>query len=275
MASTHVAVVKPAQRLPKPDFKTLWNNRELAYFISWRDIKIRYKQSLVGFGWAIFQPLISMIVFTLVFERVADVPSEGVPYAVFVLSGLMPWTFFSNAVAWTSHCLTSNSALVTKVYFPRLILPISGVLTWVFDLGIYFLLMVGTMLVYGVSLRPTMLLFPVLVVYVIITALSVGLWLSALNVKYRDVGHVTGFLISMWLFLTPVIYPGAEIPDGPLKILYSLNPMVGVVESFRWAMLGTEQPGSFLLPSTLAMLCLLVSGLLFFLRTEQSFADVI
>jgi lipopolysaccharide transport system permease protein len=276
MATTHVTVVEPAQRWPKPNFKSLWKDRELAYFVSWRDIKIRYKQSLVGFGWAIFQPLVSMIVFTLVFDRIANVPSEeDVPYEVFVLSGLMAWTFFQNAVTWTSHTLVSNAALVTKVYFPRLLLPISGVLTWVFDLGIYFLLMLGTMLVFGVSFRPTLLLFPLLVVYVTLTALSVGLWLSALNVKFRDVGHVTPYFISIWLFLTPVIYPGTEIPSGIVRLVYSLNPMVGVVESFRWAMLGTPLQSSFLLPSILAMFLLLVSGLLFFLRTEQNFADVI
>lgn len=273
--SEEIVVIKPPRRWPRPDLKALWRHRDLAYFLSWRDVKIRYKQTLVGFGWAVFQPLISMVVFTIVFNRVTTIPSEGIPYPVFVLAGLVPWTYFANAVAWSSHSLVSNIPLVTKVYFPRILLPVSGIVTWAFDLGVYLVLLFATMGAYGIMPRPTALLVPLLFLFVGVTALSIGLWTSALNVRYRDVGYAMPFMISLWLFVTPVIYPGTQVPEGLLRFVYSLNPMTGVVEAFRWALLGTSPPGTFVGPSLLAVLALLVSGWIYFLRTEQSFADVI
>lgn len=270
-----LVVVEPPEKWPRPHFRTLWQNRDLAYFLSWRDVKIRYKQSLIGIGWAVIQPLLSMIAFTVVFDRVANVPSAGFPYAVFVLSGLIPWIFFSNSVSFASLSLVGNMSLVTKVYFPRILLPISGVLTWSIDLAISFVLLLGVMLLYGVTPPLTVLLVPFLAFLILLVALSVSLLLSALNVEYRDVRHMLPFMIQLWLFVTPVIYPSSAV-EGSFAFVYGLNPMVGTIDAFRWAVLGTPAPDlTFLIPSFGMVLLLLVAGGFYFLKAEQRFADVI
>ena len=277
MLSTELVVVEPARRWPKPEGRALWRHRDLAYFLSWRDIKVRYKQSLIGFGWALLQPLASMLVFTLIFSKVGNVPSDGFPYPVFVLSGIVPWTFFSNSLQTSGSSLVANMPLVTKVYFPRVILPISGAFNSVVDFFIATLLLVVVMLFYGIGLRVTMLLLPVLGVLIIVAALGPGFWLAALVVRYRDIQQILPFLISMWLFLTPVVYPGNVLAAGGLLgVIYSLNPMVGVIELFRWAMIGAPFPPiTFIAPSLAMTIILFVTGFVYFMRTEQSFADVI
>jgi len=275
--SSEVVVVEPPKKWPKPQLRTVFGHRDLAYFLSWRDIKIRYKQSLIGFGWAVLQPLGSMLALTLAFHKLANVSSEGVPYPVFVLPGIIPWSFFANAVAYSSSSLTSNLPLITKVYFPRVILPISAVMVWVVDLGIATLLMFGMMAIYGIPPKSTALLLPLIALFVQLAALGFGLWLSAINVKYRDVQHTLPFLMQLWFFLTPVIYAGGVLTgSGPLRLIYGLNPMVGAIELFRWAAIGTPAPPiAFVAPSVAVVVTLLITGWIYFMKTEQAFADVI
>ena len=277
LLSTELVVVEPARRWPKLEGKSLWRHRDLAFFLSWRDIKVRYKQSLIGFGWALLQPLASMLVFTLIFSKVGNISSEGFPYPVFVLSGIVPWNFFAASLQSSSSSLLGNMPLVTKVYFPRVILPTAGAFVSVVDFFIATLLLIVVMLFYGIVPRVSMLLLPVLVFLIIVTALGPGFWLAALVVKYRDIQQILPFLISMWLFLTPVVYPGNVLAaSGLLRVVYSLNPMVGVVELFRWAVIGAPLPPiTFIAPSMATMIILFVTGYVYFLRTEQSFADVI
>lgn len=276
--STEVVVVEPRERWPKPHLRALWNHRDLAYFLSWRDVRVRYRQSLIGIGWAVLQPLASVLAFTLVFSRIGQIPSEGFPYPVFVLSGLIPWAYFSAATMASSYSLVGNIPLITKVYFPRAILPISGVTVGLLDLGIATLLLLLMMAAYGILPEATVLLLPVLVLYVLFVALGVGLWLSAFNVKYRDVQQTLPFLMQLWFFLTPVIYPGAalETASTVFQVIYALNPMVGAVELFRWAMIGTPPPPvTVFAPSIAVTLGLVLTGWIYFAKAEQDFADVI
>jgi lipopolysaccharide transport system permease protein len=276
MSAPEAAVtVEPPQRWPRPQLTALWRSRELIYFLVWRDVKVRYKQTTIGIGWAIIQPVVSMTIFTLFFGKLAGVPSNGVPYPVFVLAGLIPWNYFASAVSGCSNSLVRDVSLISKVYFPRTVLPMASVLTGLLDLAISLGVLAIFMAIFRIPIRPTVLLVLPLVVFLIATALSVGIWFAAINVRYRDVGYVVPFLIQVWLFLTPVIYPANLVPEGPLRILYALNPMVGVVVSFRWALVGGPPPGPLLLLSVIVVLLLLVSGWINFMRTEQSFADVI
>ncbi|HEY7282274.1 MAG TPA: ABC transporter permease [Actinomycetota bacterium] len=272
-----LVVVEPAQRWPKLEGKSLWRHRDLAYFMSWRDIKVRYKQSLIGFGWALLQPLVSMVVFTLVFSKVGHVSSQGVPYPVFVLAGIVPWNLFSNALQGSGASMVANMPLVTKVYFPRVILPVSGALTCLVDFLVATLLLLVVMLYYGVVPQPTALLLPFLALLILVTALGVGFWAAALVVKYRDIQQILPFLVSIWLFLTPVVYPGNLLTSsGILRVIYSLNPMVGVVELFRWALVGVPlPPATLVVPSFITTIVLFTTGFVYFTKTEQSFADVI
>jgi homopolymeric O-antigen transport system permease protein len=276
MSAPEAAVtVEPPQRWPRPQLTALWRSRELIYFLVWRDVKVRYKQTTIGIGWAIIQPVVSMTIFTLFFGKLAGVPSNGVPYPIFVLAGLIPWNYFASAVSGCSNSLVRDVSLISKVYFPRTVLPMASVLTGLLDLAISLGVLAIFMAIFRIPIRPTVLLVLPLVVFLIATALSVGIWFAAINVRYRDVGYVVPFLIQVWLFLTPVIYPANLVPEGPLRILYALNPMVGVVVSFRWALVGGPPPGPLLLLSVIVVLLLLVSGWINFMRTEQSFADVI
>lgn len=252
----------------------LWEYRELLYFLTWRDIKVRYKQTFLGVAWAIIQPFFTMVVFSLFFGRLAEVPSDGIPYPIFSYAALLPWTFFANGLAQSSNSIINSANLVKKVYFPRLIVPISGVLSGLPDFVLAFLILVGMMAFYG--LFPTLasiIWLPLFLLLALVTALAVGFWLSALNAQYRDVRYAIPFLTQFWLFATPVAYP-ASLLDEPWRTLYGINPMVGVVEGFRWALLGAgNPPGPMVLVSSLAAVTLLVTGAFYFRRMEKTMAD--
>lgn len=257
------------------DFRSLWEYRELVYFMAWRDVKTRYKQTVLGVAWALLQPVLTMMVFWVIFSRFARVPSDGMPYPLFAFLGLLPWTYFSQAVARSGTGLVGNSNLIGKVYFPRLVIPLAAVITPAVDLLLSFVVLIPLMLWYGVVPSLTILTLPVFFLGAFATALGVGTWLSALNVKYRDVGHVIPFVVQIWMYAAPVIYPLSLVPER-WQALYSLNPMVGVIVGFRWAIAGGEPPNLAAgLVSAVAVLALLVSGLVYFRRTEREFADVI
>lgn len=270
-----VVRIRPSAGWRALDFGELWQYRDLMYFLAWRDVKVRYKQTALGVAWAILQPLAAMVVFTVFLGALVHVPSDGLPYALFAYVGLLPWTFFANAAAGASSSLVANTNLVAKVYFPRLAIPIAAVLAGLVDLGIGLVLLIGLLLFFGVSPGAGLLLLPVFVGLTVLTALAVGIWLSALDVQYRDVRYAIPFLIQVWLFATPVVYPASVVPEQ-YRPLYGLNPMAGVVEAFRWALLGRNDfPGPILAVSTLVLAVVLVTGLFYFRRMERSFADVI
>jgi lipopolysaccharide transport system permease protein len=256
----------------------LWEYRELLYFLTWRDIKVRYKQTVLGAAWAILQPLLTMAVFYLFFSRLANVPSDDKPYPLFCFAGLVPWTFFANGLTQSSNSLVGSANLIGKVYFPRLTIPIATVLSGAVDLVLAFLVLLVMMACYQLSGYPIaltvhMLWLPLLLLLALVTSLGVGLWLSALNVRFRDVRYVVPFLAQTWMFATPVAYASSGLPE-PWRSLNGLNPMTGVVEGFRWALLDTPtSPGPVVGVSALAALALLVSGAFFFRRMEKIFAD--
>jgi len=270
-----VFFIKPDEGLASTGLRELWEYRELLYFFVWRDIKVRYKQTVLGAAWAIIQPFFMMVVFSLFFSRLAGVPSDGMPYPVFVYCALLPWQLFAHALSESSNSLVANERLLTKVYFPRLLIPFSSVLGGLVDFAIAFVILLLMMGWYGI--RPTwaIVTLPAFVLLAMASALGVGLWLSALNVRYRDVRYTIGFLIQFWLLATPVAYSSSLIP-GRWRALYGLNPMAGVVEGFRWALLGkSEPPGALLAVSAVAVILILIGGLYFFRRLESEFADVI
>jgi lipopolysaccharide transport system permease protein len=259
------------------DLRELWRYRDLLYFLVWRDVLVRYKQAVFGIAWVILQPFLTMVVFTVIFNQVLGVksPDPNLPYAVFSFSGLLPWQFFAGAIARSGVSLVGNSVLLTKVYFPRLAIPLSAILAGLVDLGISFLVLIGLMAAYGMVPTWQIVFLPLFVLLALAAALAVGLWLSALNVLYRDVAYVIPFLVQLWMFVSPVIYPIDKIPPGPLRYAFALNPMTGVIGGFRWALLGQEFPGNYLLTSTAIVVVLLVGGLFFFKRMERVFADVV
>jgi len=270
-----VAHIEPSTRWPSLGLNEVWDYRELLYFLTWRDIKVRYKQTVLGAIWAIIQPLFMMVVFSLFFGRLAGVPSDGVPYPVFTFCALLPWQLFAHALTESSNSLVGNRNLITKVYFPRLVVPISAVLGGTVDFAISFVILLALMFLYGIVPAWQVVAVPGLVLLAVTTALAVGLWLAALNVKYRDVRYTINFLVQFWLFATPVAYPSSIVP-ARWRVLYGLNPMVGVVDGFRWALLGKpESPGLPLLVSLIVVLLLLVGGLYYFRRLEQEFADIV
>jgi lipopolysaccharide transport system permease protein len=259
------------------DLRELWAYRELLLFLTWRDVLVRYKQAVLGVAWAILQPFLTMIVFTVVFNRALGVnsPDPNLPYAVFSFTGLLPWQFFSGALSRSGVSLVGNANLLTKVYFPRLVIPISAVLAVLVDFAISFLVLVGLMAAYGIAPAWQTVFLPLFVVLAIATALAVSLWLSALNVLYRDVQYVIPFLVQLWMFVSPVIYPIDSIPAGPLRVAFALNPMTGVIGGFRWALLGEKFPGGYMWISIGMVVALLVGGIFYFKRTERVFADVV
>jgi lipopolysaccharide transport system permease protein len=268
-------VIEPRTRLFDLDVRSLWHYRELAYFMVWRDIKTRYKQTVLGVAWAILQPVLTMLVFWVVFSQFARVPSDGQPYPLFAFVGLLPWTYFSSAVARSGTGLVGNSNLIGKVYFPRLIIPLAAAMTPAVDFILSLGVLAGLMLWYGVVPTPALLAVVPLIVLTFVTALAMGTWLSALNVKYRDVGHLIPFLVQIWMYASPVIYPMSLVPER-WQALYSLNPMVGLITGFRWALTGGEPPALLTgLISLAAVAVLLGTGLLYFRRAEREFADVI
>jgi lipopolysaccharide transport system permease protein len=260
---------RPSLRLDE-----LWTHRELLYFLTWRDIKVRYKQTALGVTWAILQPLLGMLIFTIFFGHLAHVGSDGLPYVLFSYCGLVLWTFFSNGVAQSSNSLVASSSLLTKVYFPRLVIPLGAVVAGALDLLLGICMLGILMAVYGVAPPVAVLLAPLFLLLVFATVLGVGLWFSALNVKYRDVRYIVPFLTQLWLFATPIAYPSSLL-DEPWRTLYGLNPMVGAIDGFRWAVLAGPWPGWSLALSTASALVLMITGLYYFRRMERDFADII
>ncbi len=272
--------LRPAKGWIPLNLADLWAYRELIYFLTWRDIKVRYKQAALGVLWAIIQPLMIMVIFTIIFGQLANLsPDEGISkdlYPVFSFAALLPWQLFQGALQRSGISLVGNANLLTKVYFPRLIIPISAVAAGLVDFVLSFLVLVGLMLVYGVAITTKVLWLPLLVVLALVTALAVGLWLSALNVQYRDVQHMIPFLMQAWMYASPVAYSIDLVPtEGVWRWIYGLNPMVGVIQGFRWALLGGNPPDQLMLVSIVMVIVLLVSGLFYFRRMERYFADVV
>jgi lipopolysaccharide transport system permease protein len=255
--------------------REVWAYRELLYFLIWRDVKVRYKQTAIGVAWAVLQPFLTMVIFGIVFKKFANVPSDGLPYAVFAYSALVPWTLFSHAVHRSSLSIVGQASVISKVYFPRLIVPLAATLSGLVDFAVAFVLLIGMMFWYGIIPGWGLLTLPLLVLLALTTAVAIGLWLSALNVKYRDVTHAVPFLIQIWLFASPIAYPVSLVPEK-WRLLYSLNPLVGVIEGFRWALLGKESPDFVLIAvSASVVIALLFTGLIYFKRMERTFADVV
>jgi lipopolysaccharide transport system permease protein len=253
----------------------LWEYRELLYFLIWRDIKVRYKQTALGASWAIIQPVFTMLVFSLFFGHLGKIPSDGIPYPIFSFAALVPWTFFANGLGQSSNSLVGNANLITKIYFPRLIVPLASVFSGIVDFLLAFVVLLGMMLYYGLVPTLNVLWLPLFVLLALVTSLGVGLWFSALNVEYRDVRYVVPFITQFWLFATPIAYPSSLLPE-PWRTIYGLNPMVGVVEGFRWALLGTNTaPGPIIAVSSAAALIILLTGAFYFRRMERTFADIV
>jgi lipopolysaccharide transport system permease protein len=268
-------LIQPTTGWAKLKLHELWEYRDLLFFLTWRDIKVRYKQTILGIIWAILQPIFSMIIFSIVFGRMAGIPSDGVPYPIFAYAALIPWTFFANGLNQSTESLILSSNMIKKVYFPRIILPASSVLTGLLDFLFAFIVLIAMMLFYGIVPTWNILWLPLLLLLGLITSLGAGIWLTSLNVQFRDVRYVTPFLIQAWLFATPIVYPSSLLQQ-PWQTLYSINPMVGVVEGFRWALLGVDtQPGPLIIVSTIVALGFLISGVVYFHRMERTFADVV
>jgi lipopolysaccharide transport system permease protein len=273
-AALPVLILKPSRGFLRLNLGDIWEYRELLYFLVWRDVKVRYKQTVLGAAWAILQPVMTMVVFSIFFGRLAKIPSDGIPYPVFAFTALLPWQLFAYALTESSNSLVSNQNLITKVYFPRLVIPISAVLAGLVDFAIALVVLLGLMWYFGIVPTAAVALLPVFVLFAIVTALAVGLWLSALNVKYRDVRYTIPFLTQFWMFATPVAYPASLVPEK-WRALFGLNPMAGVVEGFRWALLGkAHSPGPLLVVSVIAVVVLLIGGVMYFRRMESTFADV-
>ena len=268
-------IIKPSRGWAALNLKDLWIYRELVFFMTWRDLKVRYKQTLLGASWAVLQPFLTMVVFSIFFGGLAKVPSDNVPYPIFSFTALLPWTLFSKALLDASKSLVSSSHIITKIYFPRIILPLASILAGIVDFFIAFVVLLGMMVFYKIVPTVNIWTLPFFLLLALVTALGVGLWLSALNVLYRDINYATHFITQFWMFITPIAYSSTMIPDK-WKLIYSLNPMAGVVNGFRWALLGIgEGPGADLLVSVVVSFVLLISGLIYFKRTERLFADMV
>jgi lipopolysaccharide transport system permease protein len=275
MESAPKTIIKPHQGLLQFNLRELWSYRELLIFLTWREVSVRYKQSIIGIGWAIIQPVVSMIIFTVIFGGLADMPSDDVPYAIFSFAALLPWRYFASAFGSGSQSLVGQANLITKVYFPRLIVPLTSILTPLVDFAIAFVILLLMMPFFGILPTLRIVMIIPFMLMAILTSLSVSLWLSALNVRYRDIGHAVPFLVQIWMYMSPVIYSASLVPDA-VRPFYALNPMTGVIEGFRWALLDTPAPDITMLGISLAItLLLLFSGLIYFNRTERTFADVI
>ncbi len=273
--TTPVTKIRPSKGWVPLKTKELWEYRELLFFLAWRDISVRYKQTLLGAAWAIIQPFFTMIVFSLFFGRLGKIPSDGVPYPIFSYAALLPWQYFSSALTNSSGSLVGSANLLSKVYFPRLIIPMASVLPAIIDFMIAFIVLLAMMLFYGIFPTWNVIWLPLFLLLALVTATGVGLWLSAMNVQYRDIRYTLPFIAQLWLFASPVAYPSSMIPEQ-WRLLYGLNPMAGVIEGFRWALLGTETaPSPLIGVSGLVALILLVSGAFYFRYMEKTFADVV
>lgn len=274
-----VTLLRPAKGLAALNLGDLWHYRELIYFLTWRDLKVRYKQTLIGVAWIIIQPVISMVVFNFLFGQLLNVPSGGVPYPIFSYAALLPWNYFAGALQRSSTSLVGSANLISKVYFPRMTIPISGILSGFVDFLVSFVVLIVLMIIYKITPTSAIIYLPLFLLLAAITALGFGLWLSALNVRFRDVGHLVPFLIQIWMYVTPVIYGSDLIPEQ-FRFLLGFNPMTGVVEGFRWALLGNNltdaaAPGPLFGISIAISLIVLISGTIFFRSTERTFADII
>jgi lipopolysaccharide transport system permease protein len=268
-------VIEPAAGWTAIDLREIWLYSELLYFLTWRDIKVRYKQTVIGAAWAVLQPFLTMVVFSIVFGRLMHVSSGAVPYPVFSFTALLPWTFFSTAISRSGTSLVLSANLISRVYFPRIIVPLAAVLGATVDFAIAFVILLGMLLFYGIVPGIAILALPFLIVLAILTAFGVGFWLSALNVKYRDIAFAIPFLTQFWLFVTPVVYSSSIVPQK-WRLLYGLNPLAGVVEGFRWALLGQgSAPSGLIAISLITVIALLATGLVYFHHVENEFADVV
>lgn len=269
--------IEPTQGWGSLKLRDIWRYRELMFFLTWRDIKVRYKQTLLGAAWAVIRPLFSMVIFTLIFGGIADLDSEGVPYQLFSFTALLPWQLFSKAMSDAGQSLVKNRAMITKIYFPRLVIPVSSVLSGLVDFLIAFVILLGMMVYFGTAPTSAVWTLPLFLLLAMTTALGVGLWFSALNVQFRDIGYILPFLTQAWLYITPVAYSSQYISEK-WQMVYALNPMAGVVQGFRWALLGTDLgPNAQLTISISAIISvvLLITGLFYFRRMERTFADVV
>jgi lipopolysaccharide transport system permease protein len=274
-ADAPIITIKPSRGWVSLRLRALWEYRELVYFLVWRDVKVRYKQTVLGAAWAILQPFLTMLIFSVFFGRLAKIPSDGIPYPIFAFAALVPWTLFAHGLNQASNSLVSGANLIKKVYFPRLVMPTSAVLSGLVDFALSLVVLLGMMAFYGIAPSWRALAILPLIGLAVLTSLGAALWLAALNVEYRDVRYVVPFLTQVWLFATPIAYPSSLLPEG-WRMLYAINPMVGVVEGFRWALLGAgTAPGPLILVSVLVALALLVSGAFYFRRMEATFADVV
>lgn len=268
--------IRPARGWSALNLRDLWIYRELVYFLTWRDVKVRYKQAFLGVAWAILQPLLTMVIFSVIMGYLLKVPTDNsVPYPVFSFVALLPWQLFAGALQRAGTSLVGNSNLITKVYFPRLVIPFSAVAAGLIDFCLAFLVLLALMFYYHLQITLNVLWLPLLVILALLTALAVGLWLSALNVQYRDVQHMIPFIIQAWFYASPVVYSSSIIPSAKWQLVFALNPMAGVIQGFRWALLGTQAPDASLAVSTAVVLILLVTGLYFFKRMERTFADIV
>jgi lipopolysaccharide transport system permease protein len=275
MESVPKTIIKPHRGPLQFNLRELWAYRELLIFLIWREVSVRYKQSVIGIGWAIIQPVVSMIIFTLIFGGLANMPSDDVPYAIFSFAALLPWRYFASAFGSGSQSLVGQANLITKVYFPRLIVPLTSILTPLVDFAIAFVILLLMMPFFGILPTLRALMVIPFMFMALLTSLSVSLWLSALNVRYRDIGHAIPFLVQIWMYMSPVIYSASLVPDA-VRPFYALNPMTGVIEGFRWALLDTPAPDITMMGISLAIIILLLfGGLIYFNRTERTFADVI
>jgi lipopolysaccharide transport system permease protein len=274
--SLSAVVIKPSKGLVFFSLREIWEYRGLLYFLTWRDIKIHYKQTVLGITWAVIKPLFTMVIFSVIFGQLAKLPSDGIPYPVFTYAALLPWQLFSSALTRISSSLTGNANLLTKVYFPRLIIPLSALVTGVLDFIISFIILLGLMFYYGITPTPFVFVWlPIFVFLTLLAALSVGLWFSALNVRYRDVQHMMPFLLQAWMYASPVAYSISLIPGNFWRVGYDLNPLVGIIQGFRWTLLGANAPDKSIIVSTAIVLVLLVAGLFYFSKTEKTFADAV
>ncbi len=270
-----VIVIRPSRGLFSLQLRELWVYRELLYFLIWRDIKVRYKQTTLGAAWAVLQPVMTIVVFTVFFGNFAKIPSDGVPYPIFAYTALLPWNLFANALGRATTSVVGSAHLISKVYFPRLIVPLSATVSGIVDFAIAFVILVGMMVWFGFAPTIGVVALPLFLLLALLTALAVGLWLAALDVKYRDVHYVIPFFIQLWMFASPVVYPVSLVP-AKWRVLYSLNPMVGVIEGFRWALLGKESPQFGMIGvSAVVVALLLFAGIVYFKRMERTFADVV
>ena len=279
-----ITIIRPSRGWISLNLRDLWEYRELLYFLTWRDVKVRYKQTVLGAAWAIIQPFFTMVVFSVFFGKLAKMPSDNIPYPIFSYAALVPWTFFANGLSQSSSSLVASANLIKKVYFPRLVVPISSVISGAVDFVLAFVVLLGMMLYFGIVPTWNVAWLPLLLLLALVTSLGVGLWLTAMNVQFRDVRYAVPFLVQAWMFATPIAYPSSLL-DEPWRTLYGINPMAGVVEGtrpgrrvqgFRWALLGTETaPGPIILVSALVAVGLLISGAYYFRRMERTFADVV